>query len=126
MGAAEVGDQRGGVHGTDRRDAAEAQRAPDQPPEGVQVRAHAVHLGERAPRPRQDELARLGHLDATGGAAQQLDAQLALEPAHLLRERRLCDVEVQRGLGERAAAGDGVQVAQLAELHAATIYLASF
>jgi hypothetical protein len=97
VGAAEVGDQLGGVHGADRRHAAEAQRAPHQPLQGVQVRPHAVHFGERAPRPRQDELARLGHLDATGGAAQQLDAELALESANLLRERRLRDVEVPRG-----------------------------
>jgi hypothetical protein len=121
VGTAEVGDQRRGVHGTDRRDAADAQRAPDQSLERVKVGAHAVHLSERAPPSRQYELARLGHVDATGGAPQQLDAQPTLEPAHLLRDRRLCDVEVQRGLGERAAAGDGVQVVKLAELHAGPI-----
>ena len=45
-----------GVNATDGRDAAEAQRSPDQTLEGV-----------------QDGLPRLGHLDATCGAAQQLD-----------------------------------------------------
>jgi hypothetical protein len=49
VGTAEVGDQLGGLHGTNRRDAAEAERAPHQAAEGVQVRAHTVHLGERAP-----------------------------------------------------------------------------
>ena len=100
MVAAEVGDQRGRVHRPERQDPADPEHAPGESPEIVQVRRDAVHLGERAPRPREDELARFGHRDATRGATQQLDAQLTLEPANLLRDRRLCDVEVERGLGE--------------------------
>jgi hypothetical protein len=125
VGTGEVGDQRGGVHRTDRRHAAEAQPAPDQPLQGVQVRADAVQFGERATGPPKDKLARLGHLHLPGGAAQQLDTQLALEPADLLRDRRLCDVKLQRRPGERAAPGNGVQVTELAELHAAAQAIAA-
>jgi hypothetical protein len=52
VGTAEVGDQRRGVHGTDRRDAADAQRAPEQSLERLKVGAHAVSLGERPSPPR--------------------------------------------------------------------------
>ena len=62
-----------------RWDAADPQSTADQPAQGVQVHAYGAGLGERAMCPRHHVLARLGHRDATRGAAQQLHAQLALD-----------------------------------------------
>jgi len=57
------------------------------------------------------------HHDRAAGAAEDLDSELGLEAAYLLRDRRLSQVQLLGGLGERAVAGDGVDCAQVAKLH---------
>ena len=79
-------------------------------------------LGEHRPGAGRNELAGLGRQDRTGRAAQQLDPQLPLEPLDLVRERRLCDVELVRGVGEVAVADDRLEVAELPDVHADTSY----
>ncbi len=78
----------------------------------------ALDLGEDAPRPLGDRLAGVGSDDAPARALEELDAELVLEPAHLVRERRLGDVELLGGAGEVAMPGDGLDVPELAQLHA--------
>ena len=78
----------------------------------------AVDLGEHALRVAEDDAALLGQLDAAAGAAEDLDAELFLEAADLLRDRRLREVELLAGLGQRAVLGDGDDGAEVAELHA--------
>jgi hypothetical protein len=50
-------------------------------------------------------------------ALEERIAHLALEIAHLLRERRLLDAELARGGGEAAGAGDGDEVAKVPQFH---------
>ena len=54
---------------------------------------------------------------AAAGALEQLGAELGLEPADLVRQRRLRDVELLGGAREVAMAGDGLDVYELAQLH---------
>jgi len=75
----------------------------------------AVDLGEHAPRARRDRLAGLGRRDAAARALEELGAELGLEPANLVRERRLGDVELLGGAGEVPVAGDRLGIDQLPE-----------
>ena len=61
--------------------------------------------------------ARLGELDATAPALEQLDSQLALEVLHLPRERRLRYMQDLRSAGYGSLARDHEEVLQVAELH---------
>ena len=65
-------------------------------------------------------LAGLSRFDRSGRAAQQLDAELALELAHLVRQGRLGDVKLVRGAGEMAVARHGLEVAKLTNLQSET------
>jgi hypothetical protein len=66
-----------------------------------------------------DELEAGGRqLHAFGAAHQQCQPQLVLEPADLLRQRRLGDVDVLRRAPEMAVADDRGEVLELAQLHA--------
>ena len=58
-----------------------------------------------------------GELDAAAGALEQPAAQLGLERADLLAERRLGDVQARRGAPEVQLLGDGDEIAKLAEFH---------
>ncbi len=59
----------------------------------------------------------LGEHDAPTEPDEQLDAELGLELAHLLRERGLRDEQRARGPGERAVLCRGQEVAQLGQSH---------
>ena len=61
---------------------------------------------EQALRAAVEPQARLGRLDATAGAVEELRAEPLLERAHLERHGRLRDTEALGGLREAAALDD--------------------
>jgi hypothetical protein len=87
-----------------------------QPPRGV---GEAEHVADDALGLVEEGAAALGELDAARGAAKQRKADLVLEQAYLLADRRLRDVEPRGRAREAALLGDGQGVAKLAELQAA-------
>ena len=84
----------------------------------VDLAAQRLGLGEHGAGARRDERTGLGQLDGPRRAPQQLDAELPLELTNLMRERGLGHVQLGCGVGEVAVAGDGLEVAQLADVHA--------
>ena len=76
-----------------------------------------VELGQHRPGVAQERLAGGGQLDPAAGAVQQPAAELLLEPADLLAQRRLGDVQAGRGAAEVQLLGDGDEVTQLAKFH---------
>ncbi len=70
-------------------------------------------LGQRALGVRPQELAGLGQLEAAAGADEQRNAQLGLQPAHLLRQARLGHMQGFRARGERSVAGRGEEIGEL-------------
>ena len=60
----------------------------------------------------------VGQVDPARGPVQQGDAELGLELADLLGQRRLGHVQPFGGPPEVPLLGDGHEVAQVAELHA--------
>ena len=102
------------------------QRADRQPAglhagERLQLGLRGVELGERAPRAGDEHLAGLRHRDAAGRALDERHAELGLEAADLLRERRLRDVLARRGAREVALVRERDEVAQLAQIHALSL-----
>ena len=77
------------------------------------------HLGERAARGRDDDLAGRGEpREPLAGAHEHLHAELVLELADLLADARLRRVERFRRLGDvEAVVDDGDEVAQLLQVH---------
>src|SRR3954469_14122196 len=55
--------------------------------------------------------------DALGDPVEQPDAELGLQRADLLAQRRLLDVEPPRGAGHRAFLGDRYEITQMPEFH---------
>ena len=76
-----------------------------------------VDGGEDLAGALEQHLAGGSELDAAGGAVEQRLAELGLEAADLLRERRLRDVQPRSGAAEVPLLGDGDEVAQVPELH---------
>ena len=85
------------------------------PPRGLNG---AVELCQQLPGVAQERLARRGQLHPPSGAGQQLAAELVLELADLLAQRRLGDVQPGGRAAEVQLLGDGHEVAQLAQLDA--------
>jgi hypothetical protein len=83
----------------------------------VDLLACAVHLGEDTAGSSGDHASGLGWGDASARAFEQRCAQLSFELSDLVRERRLGDVELLRGAGEMAMAGDRLHGSELPELH---------
>ncbi len=116
------------VEGADRRRHRRGQRGRDQPdaqlgraPAGQRAGRLAGALGraQRVQRLGQEGRARLRQRHAARRALEEPHAQLVLERTDLRAERRLRDPQLARGLREARGAGDGREVAQVAELHAA-------
>ena len=84
----------------------------------VQVRPRALELGEHRLRARQQLLAGGRQLGAARGPPQQLDAELGLEPPHLLGQGGLGDPQLLRRAREAAVARDRGEVLQPPQLHA--------
>ena len=76
----------------------------------LDVEAHA--LG-----PLQQHLAGGGEADAAAGLLEQRSAAVFLEPPHAARQRRLRAVQLGRGAADVLQLGDGLEVAQVAQVH---------
>jgi hypothetical protein len=84
----------------------------------VDVLAGLVELGDDASGAGGDREPGLGRRDAAARALEQRDAQLAFEPAHLVRQRGLGEVQLLGGAREVPVAGDRLDAPQLSHVHA--------
>jgi hypothetical protein len=66
---------------------------------------------------RQERAPGVGEADAARVAHEQRRIDLELQRAYLLGERRLLDVQLLRGARDVALAGDGDEVAEMAQFH---------
>ena len=105
------------VHRSHRVHRADGHVAGPDAGERLHLRLGGVDLGQDPARARHERLARLGDRDPPGGPLHQGEADLLLEPADLLRERRLGDVLARRGPREVLLVGERDEVAQLPEFH---------
>jgi hypothetical protein len=76
----------------------------------------ALDLCERSRRLPEQRLARIRQANASLGAREELDSQLAFELLDRATESRLRDVQASRGAAEVQLLGDGDEVAQEAEV----------
>ncbi len=109
----EVGDQvrrRCAEHAEAERAAAKVAHLGYGVPGTLDIGEHALGLG---PEPA----AGLGEHEAAAGACEERDPELALELSHLLRDRRLREVERARGSAERAVLDRGQEVRELLNRH---------
>ena len=77
----------------------------------------AVELAEQLTGVAQERLAGRGQLDPSARAGQQRAAELLLELAYLLAQRRLGDVQAGGGAAEMQLLCDRDEIAQLAKFH---------
>ena len=77
----------------------------------------AVHTREDAGGFGLQELTRSGQRYLPGGAGEQRGAQLGLQLPDRVRQRRLCDVQLLRGLSEVTGLGYGNEIPQVTKLH---------
>ena len=85
--------------------------------ERLHLRVGGIDLGQDPPGAGDERPARLGDRDLPGGPLDQGQSHLLLEPANLLRQRRLGYVLARRGAREVLLVGERDEVAQLAKLH---------
>jgi hypothetical protein len=81
------------------------------------VRPQALELGEDDARPLGDALADRGQRHAVGPAHEQRHAELALQPADRVADRRLRHQQLLGRPRDAAGQRDGVQGAELREGH---------
>ena len=67
----------------------------------------------------EEQLARVGQIDATGVAREQRDPELGLQPPDLRGEPGLGDPQALGGAREASLLGDRDEVAQMTQLHGA-------
>ncbi|GAA3637112.1 hypothetical protein GCM10022267_24530 [Lentzea roselyniae] len=108
---------RGQVHHVQALQAADGQRAAQQPLHRGDRVLGRLDAAERTPGLRQQGPSGLGQLDLAGGAQEQRRAELDLQRADRRREARLRDVHPAGGPGEVALVGDREEVLQLSEFH---------
>ena len=87
------------------------------PAERLELRAGRVDLGEDPPRAGNEILAGVRDRDASRRPVDERQPDLLLEPADLLRQRRLGDVLPRCGPREVTLVGKRDQVSQLAKFH---------
>ncbi len=85
--------------------------------------ARGLHIGQDAADEREKRLAvcRECHETLPGPAVKQQDAELAFEQAYLSAQRRLGEMQPLRCLREVALLGDRDDVAELVQLHLASL-----
>ena len=105
------------VHRSHRVHRADGHVARPDAGERLHLRVGGVDLGQDPAGSRDERLARLGDRDPAGRALDQGEPDLLLEPADLLRERRLGDVLARRRPREVLLFGERHEVAQLAKFH---------
>ncbi|MNL21691.1 hypothetical protein D3C87_1429940 [compost metagenome] len=81
------------------------------------VRACAVDLSKRPPRPVDQAHAGVREVHAARSALEQRGAQFVLEHAQLARQRRLHQVQSFGGTSDASRIGDGQECAQLLDVH---------
>ena len=118
MAVVERGEQQREVHRAHRVQRADRQAPRLHAGERLQLGVRGVELGECPARAGDEQLAGLRHRDAPRRALDERDAELRLEAADLLRQRRLRDVLAGGRAREVALVRDGDEVAQLAQIHA--------
>ena len=91
----------------ERADEAERESARRAGSDGRDDRERALGRRQRAARLGQQRAARRRQLDVAAVAAEELDAELALEAADLLGERRLRHLQARGGAAEVQLLGDG-------------------
>jgi hypothetical protein len=95
---------------------------------GAAARQFGGHLprllrrGEHRSRLGQEAFAGRGEPDPPGRPVEELHAEVAFEPADLLADRGLDDVQPLRRAGEVQLLGHRREVGQLPELHAASVH----
>ena len=99
------------------RERAEARRPGPHVAHACDRLARRLDLGQDALGVRQERASRLGRLDAAPDAHEQRNAQLALEPADLLRERGLRQVQDLGRRAERPLLEGLAEVGELLEVH---------
>jgi hypothetical protein len=106
---------------------AQARRRPEPHPAAAQL-GHLLHLaagrvgvGEDAAGEREQRLPGVGEGDVAPRAAEEIRAQLLLQRPDLLGEGRLGDMDPLRGPGEVQGLGDRGEVAELLQLHDASL-----
>ena len=75
------------------------------------------HLAEHRLGVRAQRAARLGQREPAADAREERDAELGLQAADLLADRRLREVQRLGGGAERAALGGGQEVLELLQVH---------
>lgn len=105
------------VHYVEALQAADGQRAAQQPLHGGDRVTRRLDGAQRPARLGQQRPSRLGELDLAGGTQEQRRSQLHLQRADRRRETGLGDVHPARGPREVALLGDGDEVLELAEFH---------
>ena len=88
-------------------------------------RAQDPEIAQHLPGRFEERLARRRQEGAPPDPVEQLEAQLGLETANPLRERRLRDVEGGGGSGEAALLDDPDHVLDLADLHRSSLWYLS-
>ena len=119
VGLAEAREQPGRRRRRRRAAAAPIQMRPRSTPRSSSTSARAPSTSARMRRARAASAspASVG-VDAAARALEQRRAQLVLEPADLVRERRLGHVQLLRGAREVPVPGHRLDASQLPELHA--------
>ena len=87
------------------------------PVSACQLGLRGLELHQDPPRPRHEQLARVGQRHAPRRPLDQREADLVLQPPDLLRERRLGDVLARRRAREVALLRERDEIAQLAQFH---------
>ncbi|SFR18443.1 hypothetical protein SAMN04488564_104817 [Lentzea waywayandensis] len=108
---------RGQVHHVQALEAADGQRAAQQPLDGGDGVPGRLDTAQRPPGLGQQGASGLGQLDLAGGAQEQRRAELHLQRPDRRRQRGLGDVHPARGPGEVAVLGDRDEVLKLSEFH---------
>jgi hypothetical protein len=103
------------VHG--RADIADADPADLAAPDPTRPGDGLLQLGDQGRRLGLEKLAGLGQAQRPAAAFQQLQAQLVLQLADLLAQRRLGDMQAQGGAAEIQLLGHRQEVAEMTQLH---------
>ena len=87
------------------------------------IGARGIDVRQDLPRAVHEQPARLREVHAAGGPLEQLGAELCFELPDLLRQGRLCHVELLRCTSEVTLLGDREEVAQVPQFHGTSSFV---